>query len=92
MLDVMLEPIRRAADDATRRPPGRVDASMDLLNQIIRQPLDPDYARGGGPGPARPALPLGSGAGGGGDRRDVRRGGASDHPVRARPADRAERS
>jgi uncharacterized protein YlxW (UPF0749 family) len=25
-------------------PARRVDASMDLLNQIIRQPLDPDYA------------------------------------------------
>jgi len=25
--------------------PYAVDASMDLLNQIIRQPVDPDYAR-----------------------------------------------
>ena len=36
-----------------RRPAGRVDASMDLLNQIIRHPVDPDYAlvagRAGGP-------------------------------------------
>jgi len=29
----------------TARPPGRAaDASMDLLNQIVRQPVDPDYA------------------------------------------------
>lgn len=26
-------------------PPRRVDASMDLLNQILREPVDPDYAR-----------------------------------------------
>ena len=26
-------------------PPRRVDASMDLLNQILHQPVDPDYAR-----------------------------------------------
>ncbi len=37
-------------DQQTRpAPPGRprpaADASMDLLNQIIRQPIDPDYAR-----------------------------------------------
>lgn len=25
--------------------PGAVDASMDLLNQILREPVDPDYAR-----------------------------------------------
>jgi uncharacterized protein YlxW (UPF0749 family) len=38
------------ASTPTQRP---VDASMDLLNQIIRQPVDPDYAlvkaRGDGP-------------------------------------------
>jgi hypothetical protein len=29
----------------TARPPGRAaDASMDLLKQIVRQPVDPDYA------------------------------------------------
>jgi uncharacterized protein YlxW (UPF0749 family) len=28
----------------TRQPARPVDASMDLLNQIVRQPLDPDYA------------------------------------------------
>jgi uncharacterized protein YlxW (UPF0749 family) len=41
------------ADDAAALPAGRtarltagaaVDASMDLLNQILRQPIDPDYA------------------------------------------------
>ena len=31
----------------TRKParPRAVDASMDLLNQIVREPVDPDYAR-----------------------------------------------
>ncbi len=33
-------------DRSPRTPPGRrrVDASMDLLNQILREPVDPDYA------------------------------------------------
>ncbi len=39
--------------EAPRRPPA--DASMDLLNQIIRQPLDPDYAIVAA-GPARPRV------------------------------------
>ena len=44
-------------------PPGRpMDASMDLLNQIARNPYDPDYAvvaaRGGGPGGRRWMLGL----------------------------------
>lgn len=42
--------------------PRAVDASMDLLNQIIRQPLDPDYAvvaaRGGDAPRSRWALAL----------------------------------
>jgi uncharacterized protein YlxW (UPF0749 family) len=29
---------------APSRPPRRPDASMDLLNDIVRQPIDPDYA------------------------------------------------
>jgi uncharacterized protein YlxW (UPF0749 family) len=33
-----------AGRHARRRPPAMVDASMDLLNQILRQPVDPDYA------------------------------------------------
>jgi uncharacterized protein YlxW (UPF0749 family) len=35
-------PRRPAEAGAARRP---VDASMDLLNQILREPVDPDYAR-----------------------------------------------
>ena len=41
------QPARRFPDHlADRRPgvPRPVDASMDLLNQIIQQPVDPDYA------------------------------------------------
>ena len=45
----------RAGGHARLRPPAMVDASMDLLNQILRQPVDPDYAiaaiRGGRPLP-----------------------------------------
>ena len=40
----------------TRPGPRRVDASMDLLNQILREPVDPDYARaaaGAAPGDRR---------------------------------------
>jgi uncharacterized protein YlxW (UPF0749 family) len=33
-----------AAGRARLRPTAVVDASMDLLNQILRQPVDPDYA------------------------------------------------
>ncbi|HEY6810753.1 MAG TPA: DUF881 domain-containing protein [Propionibacteriaceae bacterium] len=52
---------RRAENFATRTPAQSVghapDASMDLLNQIIRQPVDPDYAlvaaRGDQPARAR---------------------------------------
>jgi uncharacterized protein YlxW (UPF0749 family) len=47
-------------DPAT--PPKPLDASMDLLNQIIRQPVDPDYAlvaaRGGPPARSRGPLAL----------------------------------
>jgi uncharacterized protein YlxW (UPF0749 family) len=32
------------------RPVAAVDASMDLLNQILRQPIDPDYAIAAAPG------------------------------------------
>ena len=43
-------------------PPKPLDASMDLLNQIIRQPLDPDYAlvaaRGGPPTRSRGSVAL----------------------------------
>lgn len=37
------------------RPQRRVDESMDLLNDIVRQPIDPDYytASPGGPAPRR---------------------------------------
>jgi len=35
-------------------PPRRVDASMDLLNQIVREPLDPDYALVAARGEPRP--------------------------------------
>ncbi|HET9649771.1 MAG TPA: DUF881 domain-containing protein [Microlunatus sp.] len=45
------------APTASSRPPRRPDASMDLLNDIVRQPVDPDYAvvaaRGDGRRPAR---------------------------------------
>lgn len=34
------------------RPPRRVDESMDLLNDIVRQPIDPDYRAA--PAPAQP--------------------------------------
>ena len=52
---------------------------MDLLNQIIRQPFDPDYAVVA----ARPARRRGSGPPGrrrGARRRHVRRRRAADHP------------
>ena len=44
---------------SARRPIARPapDASMDLLNQIIRQPMDPDYAVVAA-GPARPRVRL----------------------------------
>jgi uncharacterized protein YlxW (UPF0749 family) len=35
---------RRLIGDVTRPAPRRLDASMDMLNQIMRQPMDPDYA------------------------------------------------
>ena len=75
--------------EAARRPPA--DASMDLLNQIIRQPLDPDYAVVA----ARPAAasgPLDLRRGRVADRRHVRGGRAADHPVGARTAGRAQRA
>ncbi|MFP5282316.1 MAG: hypothetical protein ACLGIF_02570, partial [Actinomycetes bacterium] len=43
-----------------RVPPGppagqrRPDVSMDLLNDIMRQPIDPDYARAAARGPRQP--------------------------------------
>ena len=47
----MATPTRRP--ETERRP--AADASMDLLNQILRQPLDPDYAVAAA-GPARPPV------------------------------------
>ncbi len=42
------------------RPRPAADASMDLLNQIIRQPIDPDYARVAATGaPARARVRIG---------------------------------
>lgn len=43
-------------DQPSARPIRAVDASMDLLNQIIRQPVDPDYARIAAEGDSRPRL------------------------------------
>ena len=43
-------------DQSSARPPRAVDASMDLLNQIIRQPVDPDYARVAARGDSQPRL------------------------------------
>ncbi|GAA2104313.1 DUF881 domain-containing protein [Microlunatus panaciterrae] len=47
----------RADQSATPQQQGRrPDASMDLLNQIMRQPLDPDYARVAAQGAPPPRL------------------------------------
>lgn len=60
--DVTVTPSRRQAHSRTVIPPRRVDASMTLLNEVMRHPLDPGYEaaavarREGGRSGSRPSL------------------------------------